>query len=227
MFGTEVARKKHNDEELEAILYKTIGGYAVLVQRTDCDYVLGAKFFASRADATAYVELLTTWPPFDDLLRAAEYFGERACLLAVGPLLWLPRNASRPHLAYEEARKAASLAFEACPRLRAEPKRPEPPRVHPHTECVCGHWLCYHVAVRLPCLYDDCDCRAFKEQPAIPPQPPGQSIPPRPCPNCRSPNFEQVSFDEVGTFGIFVIRCARCKRLRTLADDEDAYKWKN
>ena len=47
------------------------------------------------------------------------------------------------------------------------------------------------------------------------------------CPKCNSPHFEQPSFEELGTFSIFVIRCTECRWLRTLAVDEDAFNWKS
>lgn len=206
-YGKVVARRE--DEYEEATVYEWAGsGYLIVVGRKDCDYDLGTKFFAKLEAAISYAELVL-WPkePSTRSFREwAESFGERAILLAEGSPLWMSAKASRPYFAYKYARAAAEAAFIAMPELRGEPKR-NVEEIRSQAKCECGHALCYHEAVRLPCLFD-CACRAFKQQPPPPPAPPSAGpVPPRPCPKCDSPQFDHLAPNEIGTFSIFVIRC--------------------
>ena len=193
----------------------------------------------------AYAELLTldyesaTFRSVEHW-RWAEKFGALAILFAhlrigewVGLLNTSQPSPCSPYFAYVNARRAAREGFWAVPSLRGENASLRYQMPDGTLLCVCGHGLRFHVADRLPCLMEDlvepeCTCRAFREQvPYPPPLPPGQTIPPRACPMCNCPNFEQPSFQELGTYSIFLIRCTECRWMRTLADDEEAAKWKS
>jgi hypothetical protein len=152
-----VARKAGEDEE--AVVYEVIGGYLLLLRRTDCDYEIGIKFITKLKDALELADFLTTqrWKLTD--WETAQWYGEYAALLCTPP--WLPEKASRPYLAYTYARRAANYALRLRPWLRGEPKRPDTALPGELPCDACGHELCYHVAVRLPCLCE-CTCRSFR-----------------------------------------------------------------
>jgi hypothetical protein len=165
--GTEVAREQNAVRGVEAIVYETaIHGHVVLVQEMYVNYQHGTRAFRLPADAFAYAKLITEFESTYAVVgpsHVAAWWGEWAALEATGSPFWIPDEASRPFTAFEAARAAGTWAFCARPDLRGEPKRQDPAWISPRAECVCGHWLCYHVADRLPCIWGGtCECRAFR-----------------------------------------------------------------
>jgi hypothetical protein len=160
--GTEVAREQNG--AIEAIIYETvIHGHVVLVQSANYQY--GTRAFRRHVDALAYAKLSTSTEATHAVVgpaNVAVWWGAWAGLHATGSPFWIPDEAGSPFYAYEAAPAAATWAFCARPDLRGERKRQDPAWTNPSSECTCGHPLRFHVAVRLPCLVWDCDCRTFR-----------------------------------------------------------------